>query len=187
MKTFLTAIRLFALLTLLTGVLYPLAVTAIARVAFPAQANGSVVTNATGVPVGSALLAQKTESPRYFWPRPSAADYATVASGASNAAPTSAKLQTAVAERAVALRTAHGLPADAPVPADLLMTSGSGLDPHISPAAATFQAARVAAARNLTLSTVTAAIAAHTESGGLLGEDRVNVLLLNLALDQATR
>lgn len=185
MKTFLTALRLFAVLATLTGVLYPLAVTAIARVAFPAQANGSLVTNSAGVPTGSALLAQKTESPRYFWPRPSAADYATVASGASNLAPTSQNLHDAIAARAAALRTAHGLPADAPVPADLLMTSGSGLDPHISPTAAAFQAARVATARNLPLATVTAAIAAHTESGGLLGENRVNVLLLNLALDQA--
>lgn len=184
MKTFFTALRLFAILAVLTGVLYPLAVTAIARAACPAKANGSLVNNSAGALVGSSLLAQKTESPRYFWPRPSAGDFATVSSGASNAAPTSAKLQAAVAERAAALRTAHGLAPDAPVPADLLMTSGSGLDPHISPAAATFQAARVAAARKLPLATVTAAIAAHTESGGLLGEDRVNVLLLNLALDQ---
>lgn len=184
MKTFLTALRLFSFLAVLTGVLYPLAVTALARVAFPAKANGSVVTNSAGAPTGSALLAQKTEGPRYFWPRPSAGDYGTVASGASSAAPTSAKLQTAVAERGAALRTAHGLAADAPVPADLLFASGSGLDPHISPAAATFQAARVAAARNVPLATITAAITAHTESGGLLGEDRVNVLLLNLALDQ---
>jgi K+-transporting ATPase ATPase C chain len=199
MKTFLTALRLFAFLAVLTGVLYPLAVTALARVAFPAKANGSLIyssassdfklnlsSSSTGAsaPVGSALLAQSTTSPRYFWPRPSAADYATVASGASNLAPTSAKLRDQVAARAAALRTAHNLAPDAPVPADLLFASGSGLDPHISPAAATFQAARVAAARNVPLATITAAIIAHTESGGLLGEDRVNVLLLNLALDQ---
>jgi potassium-transporting ATPase KdpC subunit len=184
MKTFFTALRLFAFLAVLTGVLYPLAVTALALVAFSAKANGSVVTNSAGAPTGSALLAQKTESLRYFWPRPSAGDYGTVASGASNAAPTSAKLQAAVAERGAALRIAHGLAPDAPVPADLLFASGSGLDPHISPAAATFQAARVAAARNVPLATITAAITARTESGGLLGEDRVNVLLLNLALDQ---
>lgn len=185
MKTFLTALRLFAFLAALTGVLYPLAVTGVARVAFPSQANGSLVANAAGAPVGSALLAQAAASPRYFWPRPSAADYATVASGASSLAPTSAKLRDAVAARAAALRTAHNLAPDAPVPADLLFASGSGLDPHISPAAATFQSARVAAARNVPLTTITAAIAAHTESGGLLGEDRVNVLLLNLALDRA--
>lgn len=185
MKTFLTALRLFAVLTVLTGVLYPLAVTALARVAFPAQAGGSLVNNAVGAPTGSALLAQATTSPRYFWPRPSAADYATVASGASNAAPTSAALRDAIAARASALRAAHHLAPDTPVPADLLMTSGSGLDPHLSPASAAFQAARVAAARQLPLSTVTAAIAAHTEPGDLLGEDRVNVLLLNLALDQS--
>lgn len=196
MKTFLTALRLFAFLAVLTGVLYPLAVTAIARVAFPAQANGSLVyssalklnlsssTAGASAPVGSALLAQASTSPRYFWPRPSAADYATVASGASNLAPTSAKLRDQVAARAAALRTAHNLAPDAPVPADLLFASGSGLDPHISPAAATFQAARVASARNLSLATVTAAINASTEAGGILGEDRVNVLLLNLSLDK---
>jgi potassium-transporting ATPase KdpC subunit len=183
MKTVLTALRLFAFLALLTGVLYPLAVTALARVAFPSQANGSLVSSVSG-PVGSALLAQATSSPRYFWPRPSAGDYATVASGASNLGPTSAQLRDQVAARAAALRTAHNLASDAPVPPDLLFASGSGLDPHISPAAATFQAARVAAARNLPLATVTSAITAHTESGGLLGEDRVNVLLLNLALDR---
>jgi K+-transporting ATPase ATPase C chain len=185
MKTFLTAFRLFTVLTIVTGVLYPLAVTAVARVAFPAQANGSLVNNSAGVPSGSALLSQPTTSPRYFWPRPSAGDFATVASGASNLAPTSQKLRDAISARATALRAAHNLAPDAPVPADLLMTSGSGLDPHISPAAATFQAARVATARKLPLATVNAAIAAHTESGGLLGEDRVNVLLLNLALDAA--
>lgn len=184
MKTFLTALRVFAFLAVLTGILYPLAVTALARVAFPSQASGSLVSSASG-PVGSALLAQATTSPRYFWPRPSAADYAAVASGASNLAPTSTKLRDLVAARAAALRTAHNLAPDASVPADLLFASGSGLDPHISPAAATFQAARVAAARNLPLATITSAITAHTESGGLLGEDRVNVLLLNLALDQA--
>jgi potassium-transporting ATPase KdpC subunit len=184
MKTVLTALRLFAFLAVLTGVLYPLAVTALARVTFPSQANGSVITTSAGVPVGSTLLAQATASPRYFWPRPSAGDYATVASGASNLGPTSAQLRDQVAARAAALRTAHNLASDAPVPPDLLFASGSGLDPHISPAAATFQAARVAAARNLPLATVTSAITAHTESGGLLGEDRVNVLLLNLALDR---
>ncbi len=184
MKTFLTALRLFAVLAVLTGVLYPLTVTALARVAFPAQANGSLVNNSAGAPTGSALLAQATTSPRYFWPRPSAADYATVASGASNLAPTSQKLRDAVATRAAARPPAHTPPPDAPLPADLLMTSGSGLDPHISPAAATFQAARVATARAVPLATITAAITAHTEPGGLLGEDRVNVLLLNLALDK---
>ena len=184
MKTFFTALRLFAVLAALCGVLYPLAVTAIARVAFPSQATGSVVADSAGQPVGSALLAQKTGSSRYFWPRPSAAGYATVASGASNLAPTSAKLHAAVRERAAALRAAHGLPADAPVPADLLLASGSGLDPHISPAAAEFQAARVAAARSVSVDTIRAVIAARVEAGGSLGEDRINVLLLNLDLDR---
>lgn len=185
MKTLLSALRIFLLLAVLTGLVYPLIVTAIARVAFPVQAEGSLVRDAGGRVVGSALLAQKTTGPRYFWPRPSAADYATVPSGASNHSPTSLKLRDAMNARAAALRAAHGLTADAPVPADLLFASASGLDAHISPAAAEFQAARVATARGVSVESVRALIAKHTESGGLLGEDRVNVLQLNLALDAA--
>ena len=177
LKEILTSVRALLVLTLLTCVIYPLAVTGLAQLAFPAQANGSLVKNG-GQLVGSSLLAQKFTTPRYFWPRPSAADYATVASGASNQGFTSKKLADAVNERHAAL--------GADAPADLLTTSGSGLDPHISPAAARFQAARVAAARNLPVEKVTALVEKSIEPSqfGFLGQARVNVLLLNRALDQ---
>ena len=176
MKTILQSIRALLVLTVLTGILYPLIVTAAAKLLFAKAAAGSLVER-DGQIIGSALLAQKTESPRYFWPRPSAADYATVASGASNQGPTSAALAKAVEER----RAKFG--ADAP--ADLLATSGSGLDPHISPEAAHLQAARVAAARSVSNEKIAALIDRYTEPPqlGFLGEARVNVLALNLALD----
>jgi len=176
MKTIIQAFRLIILLTLLTGVAYPVAVTVVARLAFPNQASGSVVKR-DGQPVGSALLAQKFESPRYFWARPSAGDYATVPSGASNLGPTSEALKKAIAER----RAKFG--ADAPV--EMLTASGSGLDPHISPQAAAQQIARVAEARKLDLARVTALVAETTEppQWGIFGEPRVNVLALNLRLD----
>ena len=176
---------------LLCGVLYPLAMTAIAQLAFPRQANGSLVER-DGKLVGSALLAQQFTGPKYFWPRPSAASYGTGPSGiagssGSNFGPTSAQLQTNVRANAKALREAHKLPADAPVPADLVFASGSGLDPHISPEAARFQIARVAAAREMGEDQVKALVEKFIESPqwGFLGEARVNVLLLNLALDAA--
>ena len=184
MQTCLQALRLFLFLTALTGLFYPLIVTAIARVAFPVESTGSLVRAPDGHLVGSSLLAQKTVSPRYFWPRPSAADYATLASGASNLGPTSAALQKIVAERAATLRVAHALAPGAPIPQDLLFASASGLDPHISPAAARFQITRVAEARGLAPAAVAALVERVLEPGGLLGEDRVNVVLLNLALDQ---
>jgi K+-transporting ATPase ATPase C chain len=185
MAALLTAARMLLALSLLTGVLYPLAVTAIASVACPARAGGSLVVR-EGVTVGSALLAQPFTRDRYFWPRPSAAGYATVPSGASNLAPTSAALAAAVTERAAALRQAHQLAADAPVPPELLYASGSGLDPHLSPAAARFQVARVAAARHLPEERVAALVDRCVEAppGRLLGAPAVNVLRLNLALDE---
>ncbi len=178
MKTILQSIRALLVFTLLTGALYPLIVTLIGRTAFADKANGSLIM-ADGKTVGSTLLAQKTDSPRYFWPRPSAADYATVASGASNKGPTSADLVKSIAER----RAKFG--ADAP--AEMLTASGSGLDPHISPAAAQQQIARVAAERKLPAGKIAALVAAHTEGPqwGIFGETRVNVLSLNLALDAA--
>ncbi|HMO65062.1 MAG TPA: potassium-transporting ATPase subunit KdpC [Verrucomicrobiota bacterium] len=184
MSTLLTALRLFLALTVLTGALYPLAVTGLASLLFPRQAAGSVVTR-DGRPVGSELLAQKFAGDRWFWPRPSAADFATVASGASNHGPTSSNLVAAVAARAAAFRAAHGLAADAPVPAELVFASGSGLDPHLSPDAARLQAGRVARARGLDPACVRALVEAHIEGPqlGVLGEPRVNVLRLNLALD----
>lgn len=176
MKTILQALRLFLLLTLLTGVAYPVAVTVVARLVFPNQASGSLVFR-DGQPVGSTLLAQKFESPRYFWPRPSASDYATVPSGASNLGPTSEVLKKAIAER----RSKFG--ADAPV--EMLTASGSGLDPHISPQAAAQQIARVARVRKLDPARVTALVTENTElpQWGIFGEPRVNVLTLNLRLN----
>lgn len=177
MKTVLQSLRIYVVLTVLTGVLYPLAMTGIAHLFFARQANGSRVVQ-NGQLVGSELLAQKFESPRYFWPRPSAADYATVASGASNKGPTSADLKKSIDER----RAKFG----SGVPVDLLTTSGSGLDPHISPEGARWQIARVATARNVSIETITALVDRITEQPqfGFLGEPRVNVLQLNRALDQ---
>jgi K+-transporting ATPase ATPase C chain len=175
-KDLLVSLRAIVVLTAITSVAYPLAVTAIAQIVFPTQANGSLIKRGDAV-AGSALLAQKFTEPGYFWPRPSAADYATVASGASNQGPTSQKLQAAVEER----RTVFG--ADAP--ADLLTASGSGLDPDISVEAARFQVPRVAAARGLApevvLKLVNESIA--PPQFGFLGQARVNVLELNLKLD----
>lgn len=179
MNHLLTSIRTLLVLTVVTGLLYPLGLTALARV-FPSQADGSQITRGDVV-VGSKWLAQKNPSPRYFQPRPSAGDYATVASGASNLGPTSAVLANAVAAR----KAAWGDDA----PTELLTTSGSGLDPHVSPEAAAFQIPRVAKARGLSEETVAALVGRHTEGSqwGFLGEPRVNILLLNLALDDTGR
>jgi len=177
MKTIVQSLRIYIVLTLLTGILYPLAMTGVAQLLFPKQANGSrIVVN--GRFIGSDLLAQKFESPRYFWPRPSSADYATVASGASNKGPTSADLKKSIDER----REKFGN--DAPV--DLLTASGSGLDPHISPEAAHSQIPRVAEARKMSIQQISALVDQVTEQPqfGFLGERRVNVLRLNQALDQ---
>ena len=177
MKTILQSLRIYIVLTLLTGILYPLAGTGISQFLFPKQANGSRIVE-NGKLVGSDLLAQKFESPRYFWPRPSSADYATVPSGASNKGPTSADLKKSIDER----RGKFGN--DAPV--DLLTASGSGLDPHISPEAARSQISRVAAARNMSIQKVTALVDQTIEPPqlGFLGEPRVNVVRLNQSLDQ---
>ena len=176
MKTILQSLRILLALTALTGFIYPLVVTGISHLAFPSAATGSLVKRGDQF-VGSALLAQKTESPAYFWPRPSAADYATVASGASNLGPTSDALKKAVAER----RAKFGGTA----PADLLTASGSGLDPHISPEAARQQAGRIARERKLPLDQIESLIERITEHPqfGIFGEPRANVLALNLALD----
>lgn len=190
MKTLLRpAISLFLLLTVATGIAYPLAVTGIAKVIFPEQAGGSLVVK-DGKPVGSALIGQNFANPRYFWGRPSATSpqpYNATASGGSNQGPLNPALTDAVKGRIDALKAAD--PGnDRPVPADLVTASGSGLDPHISPDAATYQAARVAKVRGLPLEKLTALIEQHTEGRqwGLFGEPRVNVLALNLALDQAS-
>jgi potassium-transporting ATPase KdpC subunit len=182
------AVVILFLLTLLTGVAYPLAITAAAQSAFPRQANGSLVTR-DGHLLGSALIAQSTDDDRYFWPRPSAIDYNPLPSGGSNLGPTSAALKTAVDSRAAKIRAANHLAADASIPQDLLFASGSGLDPHISPDAAQLQIDRVAQARQFTDAQRTL-LAGLVERSielpqlGLLGQPRVNVLLLNLALDE---
>jgi K+-transporting ATPase ATPase C chain len=176
---------MLAILTLITGIIYPLVVTGIAQLVFPAQAHGSLLMDGKQV-IGSALLGQANSDPRYFWPRPSATDYGTLPSGGSNLAPTSAELAAAVVQRAADFRAAHNLPADAAVPVEMLFASGSGLDPHISPDAARLQAGRVAAARGLEESQVAALVEANVKGPqlGFLGQPRVNVLLLNLALDE---
>lgn len=177
MKIMLQSLRLFLLLTLLTGIIYPLAITGVAQLFFPGQANGSRIIEQEKL-VGSDLIAQKFEGPKYFWPRPSAADYATVASGASNKGPTSSDLKKAIDDR----RAKFGTNASA----DLLTASGSGLDPHISPEAARSQLSRVAGARHMPVEKVAALVDQTIERPqfGLFGEPRVNVLQLNRALDQ---
>ncbi len=180
------ALVLFALLAALTGLAYPLAVTGAAQALFPAQAAGSLVVR-DGRTVGSQLIGQNFSDPKHFWGRPSATapqPYNANASGGSNLGPLNPALVEAVKARVEALRAAD--PGNtAPVPVDLVTASGSGLDPHISPAAARYQAARVARARGLPPEQVEALIARHTEEPlwGVLGEPRVNVLALNLALD----
>jgi K+-transporting ATPase ATPase C chain len=159
-----------------------------AQVFFPGKANGSLIVDRDGTVRGSALLAQNFSSEKYFQPRPSAAGtgYDATSSSGTNLGPTSQKLADRIKAAVAAYRTANGLAVDAPVPADAVTSSGSGLDPHISVANAEIQARRVAAARRLPLDRVLVLVAAHTESRdlGVFGEPGVNVLLLNLALDQ---
>jgi potassium-transporting ATPase KdpC subunit len=176
MKTILQSLRIYIVLSLVTGIVYPLAITGIAQLCFPKQAGGSRVVEG-GKLIGSDLLAQKFESPLYFWPRPSGADFATVPSGASNKGPTSTDLKKMIDER----RAKFGN--DAAV--DLLTASGSGLDPHISPEAARSQIPRVATARKISMQKISELIDQTIEPPqlGFLGEPRVNVLRLNRALD----
>ena len=186
MKTILRpAIVLFAILSLVTGLAYPIVVTGLAQTLFPAQAHGSLILQ-NGKPVGSALIGQNFADPKNFWGRPSATSpmpYNASASSGSNQGPLNPALTDAVKGRIAALRAAD--PGNtAPVPVDLVTASASGLDPHISPAAAGFQANRVAKARGLPVDKVQALLDAHTERPLLsfLGEPRVNVVKLNLAL-----
>jgi len=180
------ALVLFALLSALTGLVYPLAVTGAAQALFPSQAAGSLVVR-NGSAVGSSLIGQNFSDPKHFWGRPSATapqPYNASASGGSNLGPLNPALADAVKARIEALRTAD--PGNtAAVPVDLVTTSASGLDPDISPAAALYQAARVARVRGLPPEQVKALVASHTQAPlwGWLGEPRVNVLALNLALD----
>ena len=176
----------FLVLTLVTGVAYPLVVTGVARTLFPAEAAGSLILR-DGKPVGSELIGQNFSDPKHFWGRPSATSpmgYNASASSGSNQGPLNPALTDAVKGRVEALRTAD--PGNtAPVPVDLVTASASGLDPHISPAAARYQVARVARARNLPATKVQALVDQQVETPllGFLGESRVNVLRLNLALE----
>jgi K+-transporting ATPase ATPase C chain len=187
MKTHIrAAVGLFLVLTAITGVLYPLVVTGIAQAVLRKEANGSLIIQ-NGQPVGSALIGQPFDDPKYFWGRPSATGpfpYNAGASSGSNLGPTNDVLLKAVQDRVAALRAADP-ENSAPVPVDLVTASGSGLDPHISPAAARYQIERVARIRAMDESRVRALVQQYTEyrQFGVLGEPRVNVLRLNLALD----
>jgi len=180
------ALTMLLLLTILTGLIYPLAVTGLANVFYPDQANGSMIVH-EGKMIGSKLIGQYFDRPEYFWSRPSATipfPYNAAASGGSNLGPTNPLLVEAIKARMAALRAAD-CNNDVPIPVDLVTASGSGLDPHISPAAALYQIKRVARVRDLDEIIVQELVAQHVEKRqfGLLGERRVNVLLLNLALD----
>jgi len=182
------ALVLFALFSALTGLAYPAAITGIAKLLFPAQTQGSLLREGDRV-VGSALVGQPFRDPRWFWGRPSATApfaYNAAASSGSNQGPMNPALRDAVTARIAALREADP-ENDASVPVDLVTASGSGLDPHVSPAAALYQAARIARARGLAEADVRALVLRHVEQPllGLLGAPRVNVLAVNVALDGA--
>jgi K+-transporting ATPase ATPase C chain len=186
MKQLRPALLVFTVMTVLTGIAYPLVVTAISQVIFPAQANGTLIVR-DGKVVGSALIGQPFDDAKYFWSRLSAtapAAYNGAGSSGSNQGPLSDTLIDAVRGRVDALKAAD--PGNSqPIPVDLVTASGSGLDPHISPAAARYQVARVARARRLSEATVQALVARHTHGRqwGVFGEPVVDVLALNLALD----
>jgi len=184
------SIRQTILWTIVTGIAYPVVVTLIAQAAFKDKADGSLVTR-DGKIVGSALMAQQFQGTNYFWPRPSACTYGTgasgiVASSGSNLGPTSAQLQSNVVANTAAFISGNNLPTNTAVPADMVFASASGLDPHISPEAAQLQVARVAASRGLSPEKVKTLVDRFTEppQWGFLGQARVNVLLLNVALDE---
>lgn len=184
MKAFLPSFRMLLFFTVVCGVAYPLLITGIAQIAFPKQANGSLLVE-DGKVRGSSQIGQEFTDPMYFWGRPSAVAYDAAASGGSNLGPTNPALKVAIAARVKALKDAD-LGNDMPIPTDLVTASGSGLDPHISIAAAEFQIPRVARLRGLNEEQVRQLVQDYTQSPqlGILGEPVVNVLELNLALDR---
>ncbi len=185
------AIIMLLVWTVITGMLYPLMVTGLSQLFFPKQANGSLIMDANAKIIGSELIGQAFSDPRYFWGRPSATSpypYNAAASSGSNLGPTNPALAEAVKARIQGLKAVDP-ENQQPLPVDLVTASASGLDPHISPAAANYQISRVAKARNMTRVKLRALVETHTEPRQwlLLGEPRVNVLSLNLALDEAVR
>ena len=188
MKDLKPAILMLIVFTIICGGIYPAVVTGIAQAVFPHQARGSFITGANGREIGSALIGQPFSDPKYLWPRPSATPdsaYNPAGSGGSNAGPTNPAYLQTVADRVKSLRSA-GIAGT--IPAEMVQASASGLDPHISPAAALMQVPRIARVRNLSEETLQRIVAAHTENRllGILGESRVNVLAVNCALDKLT-
>ena len=189
MKELKPALLLFVVLTVICGGIYPAVVTGIASVLFPKQAGGSVITDKDNRVIGSSLIGQPFSEEKYFWPRPSAASvfsYNPMASGGSNAGPTNPDFIKAVGDR---VKTLQDSGVTGSIPADLVEASASGLDPHVSPEAANVQIPRVAKARGMTEEALTKLVAAHSEGRqlGFLGEPRVNILPLNVALDGTSR
>ena len=192
MKLIIQSIRQTLLWSIVAGIAYPLAITLIAQVAFKDKANGSLVMR-DGKIIGSAMLAQQFQGTNYFWPRPSACTYGCSASGlvsssGSNLGPTSGTLKTNVENNIASFISGNNLPTNTVVPPDMVFASASGLDPHISPEAARLQIARVAASRGVNEEKIKALVERFTEppQWGFLGQARVNVLLLNVALDEET-
>jgi K+-transporting ATPase ATPase C chain len=190
-KSMINSLMMVIVLTVLTGIAYPLAMTALAQALLPNQANGSLITKG-GQVIGSRLIGQNFTSPGYFHGRPSAAGadgYDAASSSGSNLGPTNQKLKAAVAERIMNIKSENNLSQDSSIPGDLVLASASGLDPHISPAAAYLQVERVASQRGLPSAQVRSLVDSHSidRQFGFLGEPRVNVLELNLALDTVKR
>lgn len=194
MRQLAPAFRALLFFTFLTGIAYPLVITGLAQVAFPGQANGSIIERDEEM-IGSSLIGQSFVDPEtgrtllgYFRSRPSAVNYDASASGASNLGPTSAELQARIEADVAIIRDENGLSGSQSIPVDLVTASGSGLDPHISPASAELQVARVARERGMSEDDVRALVEEHTDGSvlGFVGEDRVNVVELNLALDEVS-